>query len=192
VYLLHEHRIAFHANPRTASRAIGEALVRIGAEKVVGHHWEGPVPPDFKRFCVIRPHWEVLASFAPAGSKNALDHQHFIRAWLHQQVYCDEPTVLVHPGPLGNELFYRRRGCDEVLRYGPSIDEDVALLLDEWNAPPVNLEKVGVTDRGARWRDFINEESWVMLEKAFAPEMLRLFGNDEDWPSFHSDHISNG
>lgn len=67
MYLNHDKRLAFLAHPRTASRAMRNALQQRGFVQVGGHH-DGPengypIPDGYLPFCVIRNHWDACVSW---------------------------------------------------------------------------------------------------------------------------------
>jgi len=158
VWISRQCKVAFIANPRTASREIGqEVLKRRGFSQLYGHHgvpWgpENPRPShyemagdswdwyledeqDWTWYASHRNHFEVFHSIAYAGiGGNPPTPERFeYYLWRHPMLYRRGAHILF-------PSFWEVRDCQEI-RFDHTR-EDVAALLERHGLPPLRPDEL--------------------------------------------------
>jgi len=179
MYVHDETKLCFLAHPRTASRAVRDALYTLGFRDAGSHH-DGPEQgydlSPYTVFCTVRNHWDALVSW-----------------WYNVRMFRKEKKpslgwLAIH---LSKNRYYFRAGTlwwflDLVpgivpLRY-ESLEADLNALLKIHGLPAVNIPVVGVSEeRGHRhYREYYDEHTREFVRWCFLREIDRL-GYDFDF-----------
>lgn len=172
MYVQSNGKLAFLAHPRTASRAMAETLKKRGFLMQGGHHHG---PPDHQlgprtAFCVVRNHWDAMASWYKHFSNKAT--QPLSGKWINQ-------FVGGHPNYFKPDRLWWFTYLDPqpiILRY-ENLQEDLDALLPRFDIEPIQLEVVGVSHNPEQkhYRDFYRDEDAVTrVRKLWGPEIDRL------------------
>jgi mitochondrial fission protein ELM1 len=137
-----DKRFHFLAMPRTASTACRDALRKIGAVDVGGHHcikqYREVVRPGDVVVTTIRNHWDWFSSFWSLNSCPDKFHQ-FVRRtvrnseWVKRNPDCTVCQLYWQFVPLANY----------VIRYEDGIEDQLNKALASMELPTVKLEQVG-------------------------------------------------
>lgn len=174
MYVHKEANVCFLAHPRTASRAVRDALNGIGFESLGSHH-DGPDQGyDLSTydlvFTGVRNHWDALVSW-----------------WFNNRMHMKELTpsltwLAIH---LSRNRYYFRAGemwwflhqvpGIRVYRF-ENMQAEVSALLVDHGLPEVEIPLVGVTkDRKRRhYSEFFDKNTRHFVEWQFLKEIREL------------------
>ncbi len=185
MYLHHEARLAYLANPRVASKSTAEALLSVGFAQVdnvcaspsgLHHLTVAESKRDFAGwtvFTTVRNHWDTVASWllhwsdvadVPAGG----------RLWTVDEV---RGALDVNPWVGEHTLWHRHRGDTNALLRFENLDDDLRLVL--WYHGGINmpsLSRVGAGEvRGGRpYQEFFDDETRDYVGQRFGDEISTL------------------
>lgn len=164
MYIHNEAKLAYLANPRTASTATARALTEIGFVRDGTHHSARKLE-GFTTFAAVRNHWDAAVSWV-------FGH--------HLGEYKDLVfTVETFTFALDNELVGKNKmwihDPDFTMRY-ENLESDLYLVLTSAGLEAVLLPKENVsTVRGGRhYRGFYTDETRRYIQKRFEAEIERL------------------
>lgn len=175
-------KLAFLANPRTASRAVKEALKLLGFE-LRGSHHSGFArshmdPSRYKTFTTVRHHADALVSWACHLNVDPL-----APCWLEDVLEkLPRQHGLIEPwGP--GQLFPWAHHADVILRFEGLEAQLASLVFDHLGVVPLELEHVGRSaERPVAWRDLYDPVQLELVRGAFGAEMELLGYSLEEAP----------
>lgn len=171
-------KCAYLANPRTASRATKDALMRCGFLLMGSHHsgWDGVGRSRYLSFTAVRNHFDCLISWsyhlrvAPWGEEG-------LRRVL--ELYPKQLPLIRGWGR--GRLFPHVDHTDRVVRFEAGLEDQVNAILRERRIGQVELARVGASPReGVHWSRLYTPAMCRMVEDEFGEEMEALnYGFEE-------------
>jgi hypothetical protein len=173
VYLHKATGLLFLGHPRTASRAVRDALYSIDFEDLGSHH-DGPEQgydlSPYTTFCVVRNHWDAMVSWWYNARMERKEVKPSLK-WL--AIHISKNQYYFRPG----RMFWFLEQVPDiiVLRY-ESLAADLNALLTVHGLPKVEIPKVGVSygRKGRHYREYFGGHEAQFIHWCFKPEILEL------------------
>lgn len=182
MYVDHARQLIFLAQPRAASRAIGEFMLDRGAMRVQSHHGvDRPFARNlagegYTRFSVVRNHWDWLVSFyhLHRERQERRPFAGWLPSFIERDSWIQQPEDrLADPG--GYRAFWKFYDDSDVILRHESLAEDFQRLYGE------ELTVLVGRSRRQPLAYYFDAHGLISLvEQRFADEIARL---DYGWPA---------
>lgn len=165
--------LCFLAHPRTASRAVRDALAGIGFEAKGAHH-DGPDQGyDLSPYQVVfgvRNHWDALVSWwfnARMFKKEKIPSLGWLAIHLSQNQYYFRPGTL---------WWFLDQIPDATYFHFENMQVELNVILMAHGLPAVEIPKVGMSEEraGRHYREFYDSNTRHFVGWLFKPEIMRL------------------
>jgi hypothetical protein len=182
MYVHKKAKLCFLASPRTASRAVRNALQRIGFKQQGAHH-DGPeqgYPLDgYVSFCAVRNHWDAAVSWWFNTRLNRkMDYPEL--EWFAKH-FCQNDAYF----RAGTMFWMRKYPSVITLRY-ENQERELNAILTAAGLPEVELPEFGVSEEreGRHYSTFYKSTTRQFVDWVFRPEIRELryrFHEDPKW-----------
>lgn len=179
MYLHKKSGLCFLAHPRTASRAVRDALFTVGFEGVGGHH-DGPEQGyDLSEYQVIfgvRHHWDALVSWWYNARMHVKEKKPSL-GWL--AIHISTNRYYFRPGTM---WWFLQTTNDPIYFHYENLEPELNAILAAHSVPEVKLNVVGRSkDRRHRpYQEYYDTHTSEFVRWCFMPEILKL-GYDFEW-----------
>ena len=164
-YVHRKKKLAFLANPRTASTSVAKALMDIGFEQVGAHH-SADGSEGLETFALVRNHWDAAVSWV-------------FGKHLGEYKDLDFSDVSVFEFALDNEWvteteMWAVHNADALLRY--EYVKHLSFYLETYGFPPFELPELNVSEArcGLHYSHFYTDETREYIRDRFSAEIRRL------------------
>lgn len=174
MYVHREAKLCFLASPRTASRAVRNAICdpKIGFVQQGAHH-DGPEQGyeinGYHTFCAVRNHWDAAVSWWFNTRLNRRMEKPELE-WFAKH-FCQNDAYFRS----GTMFWFRNFHTVQTIRY-ESLEPELNVILLEHGLPEVELPEFGISEEreGRHYSTFYGSITRQFVDWVFRPEIREL------------------